>query len=117
MRDEKEERKKQARSNKQTRQSNTAHPPHVHNVIQVYMYTHIHALSILYAMTRSLQTSPMHAQYIHKKTHAARAILGTLTGINNSAQEELQHRHHDECIVHCTEPYVVYNIYDRTNYM
>ena len=26
MRDEKEERKKQARSNKQTRQSNTAHP-------------------------------------------------------------------------------------------
>ena len=28
MRDEKEERKKQARSNKQTRQSNTAH--HVH---------------------------------------------------------------------------------------
>ena len=29
MRDEKEERKKQARSNKQTRQSNTAHP-HVH---------------------------------------------------------------------------------------
>ena len=30
MRDEKEERKKQARSNKQTRQSNTAHP--------MYMY-------------------------------------------------------------------------------
>ena len=33
MRDEKEERKKQARSNKQTRQSNTAHPRqsiHVH---------------------------------------------------------------------------------------
>ena len=28
MRDEKEERKKQARSNKQTRQSNTAHPTH-----------------------------------------------------------------------------------------
>ena len=28
MRDEKEERKKQARSNKQTRQSNTAHPRH-----------------------------------------------------------------------------------------
>ena len=34
MRDEKEERKKQARSNKQTRQSNTAHP-HVHVVAQV----------------------------------------------------------------------------------
>ena len=36
MRDEKEERKKQARSNKQTRQSNTAHPRqsllHVHYV-------------------------------------------------------------------------------------
>ena len=30
MRDEKEERRKQARSNKQTRQSNTAHPIHVH---------------------------------------------------------------------------------------
>ena len=33
MRDEKEQRKKQARSNKQTRQSNTAHPrqSHVHD--------------------------------------------------------------------------------------
>ena len=30
MRDEKEERKKQARSNKQTRQSNTAHPMYMH---------------------------------------------------------------------------------------
>ena len=30
MRDEKEERKKQARSNKQTRQSNTAHPRHMY---------------------------------------------------------------------------------------
>ena len=30
MRDEKEGRKKQARSNKQTRQSNTVHPTHVH---------------------------------------------------------------------------------------
>ena len=29
MRDEKEERKKQARSNKQTRQSNTAHPMYI----------------------------------------------------------------------------------------
>ena len=36
MRDEKEERKKQARSNKQTRQSNTAHP-RVHRY--TYMYT------------------------------------------------------------------------------
>ena len=34
MRDEKEERKKQARSNKQTKQSNTAHPRHVH--VHVY---------------------------------------------------------------------------------
>ena len=32
MRDEKEERKKQARSNKQTSQSNTAHPS-IHNII------------------------------------------------------------------------------------
>ena len=33
MRDEKEERKKQARSNKQTRQSNTAHPMYIHRII------------------------------------------------------------------------------------
>ena len=33
MRDEKEERKKQARSNKQTRQSNTAHPGHMYLIV------------------------------------------------------------------------------------
>ena len=37
MRDEKEERKKQARSNKQTRQSNTAHPRHMY----MYRYRHV----------------------------------------------------------------------------
>ena len=41
MRDEKEERKKQARSNKQTRQSNTAHPTCTCTCIIVQcMYTH-----------------------------------------------------------------------------
>ena len=38
MRDEKEERKKQARSNKQTRQSNTAHPRQSHIHIHVYLH-------------------------------------------------------------------------------
>ena len=40
MRDEKEERKKQARSNKQTRQSNTAHPRQ--SLFPMYMYIHVH---------------------------------------------------------------------------
>ena len=39
MRDEKEERKKQARSNKQTRQSNTAHPRQ--SLMYMYMYIQI----------------------------------------------------------------------------
>ena len=38
MRDEKEERKKQARSNKQTRQSNTAHPRQSLFLENMYMY-------------------------------------------------------------------------------
>ena len=40
MRDEKEERKKQARSNKQTRQSNTAHPRQ--SLFHVHVNTHIY---------------------------------------------------------------------------
>ena len=45
MRDEKEERKKQARSNKQTRQSNTAHPRQslfLEKMSCIYMYIHVH---------------------------------------------------------------------------
>ena len=46
MRDEKEERKKQARSNKQTRQSNTAHPKAVifprKNELHNYIHVHVH---------------------------------------------------------------------------
>ena len=41
MRDEKEERKKQARSNKQTRQSNTAHPRQ-----SLYMYMYIYDVQV-----------------------------------------------------------------------
>ena len=41
MRDEKKERKKQARSNKQTRQSNTAHPRQSLFLEHVYMYIHV----------------------------------------------------------------------------
>ena len=41
MRDEKEERKKQARSNKQTRQSNTAHPHARVSLYPDYMYMHV----------------------------------------------------------------------------
>ena len=41
MRDEKEERKKQARSNKQTRQSNTAHPRQSLFLVHDTMYSHV----------------------------------------------------------------------------
>ena len=51
MRDEKEERKKQARSNKQTRQSNTAHPRQS-LFLEKYMYTdmyiHVHVANNVY---------------------------------------------------------------------
>ena len=40
MRDEKEEKMKQARSNKQTRQSNTAHPRHMYMYTCMYLYIH-----------------------------------------------------------------------------
>ena len=42
MRDEKEGRKKQARSNKQTRQSNTAHP---RQSMYMYMYMYMYMLA------------------------------------------------------------------------
>ena len=47
MRDEKEERKKQARSNKQTRQSNTAHPRQSH----VHAHTESQQAKLLYKVT------------------------------------------------------------------
>ena len=51
MRDEKEERKKQARSNKQTRQSNTAYPRqsllHVHVYMQHFMFVGVSVIEIL----------------------------------------------------------------------
>ena len=48
MRDEKEERKKQARSNKQTRQSNTAHPRQslFREKMNMYMYVFVHLLYV-----------------------------------------------------------------------
>ena len=49
MRDEKEERKKQARSNKQTRQSNTANVHahiYIYNVMHVYSYMGIQLITI-----------------------------------------------------------------------
>ena len=61
MRDEKEERKKQARSNKQTRQGNTAHTTcictklgklnirHTHNkYIHVHVYAHMYVYVCMY---------------------------------------------------------------------
>ena len=45
MRDEKEERKKQARSNKQTRQSNTAHPRQ--SLLLEHVYICIHTALLL----------------------------------------------------------------------
>ena len=48
MRDEKEERKKQARSNKQTRQSNTAHPKERKNEhVRMYLNANIIIYSII----------------------------------------------------------------------
>ena len=57
MRDEKEERKKQARSNKQTRQSNTAHPRHASSHC-IYMYMYMYLLSGQYC--KSINTLYMH---------------------------------------------------------
>ena len=55
MRDEKEERKKQARSNKQTRQGNTAHPRQsLWNEPNIYVYTYMYEATghnILYIRT------------------------------------------------------------------
>ena len=51
MRDEKEERKKQARSNKQTRQSNTAHPC---TLELNYSYTVLMLLIIIIAILGSI---------------------------------------------------------------
>ena len=52
MRDEKEERKKQARSNKQTRQSNTAHP-------------HVQTSYTLNYQTGCIQYSTFHNMTLH----------------------------------------------------
>ena len=46
MRDEKEGRKKQARSNKQTRQSNTAHPHIYINYTCIYIYIYINYIYV-----------------------------------------------------------------------
>ena len=57
MRDEKEERKKQARSNKQTRQSNTAHP----RQYMIYVTMSPILASLLYNI--------MHPIYTHTYIH------------------------------------------------
>ena len=44
VRDEKEERKKQARANKQTKQSNTAHFPKKNELPQVGLHVRVHVL-------------------------------------------------------------------------
>ena len=63
MRDEKEERKKQARSNKQTRQSNTAHPRTIIMYIHVPLSTTwgrtilVHSSSLVWAVACSFLDS------------------------------------------------------------
>ena len=75
MRDEKEERKKQARSNKQTRQSNTAHPrqslyKYIHIIIY-YNIIHIHVYTLGkegHAKHRQVQVH-VYYDYIHVLVH------------------------------------------------
>ena len=53
MRDEKEERKKQARSNKQTRQNNTAHPTCiVQQIDKALALVATYSLTVLKCLTR-----------------------------------------------------------------
>ena len=58
MRDEKEERKKQARSNKQTRQSNTAHPKQSLFLNELPRVGPIHACVIIFLLSDVLSPSP-----------------------------------------------------------
>ena len=63
MRDEKEERKKQARSNKQTRQSNTAHPrqSHVHVLL-----SHVHMGVVTHTHVRTFHTCILQHRRVHQ---------------------------------------------------
>ena len=63
MRDEKEERKKQARSNKQTRQSNTAH---------MYMYLRTYARTCMVLRSESTVCQSQHESSEQRETRLAR---------------------------------------------
>ena len=97
MRDEKEERKKQARSNKQTRQSNTAHPRQ--SLFLEKMSCHVHVqCTCMYMYIVGVQ--------VHEGTlymHAYMYILGgNLRYMYNTCMYILHNNFQTNCTCTCT---------------
>ena len=93
MRDEKEERKKQARSNKQTRQSNTAHPRQ-----SLFMYVSIdHSLAVytLYELVRTRTHDTLYSRQSALPTELPRQLswLGPNLTSHSTPDEQANHQH------------------------
>ena len=120
MRDEKEERKKQARSNKQTRQSNTAHPRHVHVHVLCYnshTFTQFNPIPTIWFqfghrnhISNILTPSVLHV-YMVQFGHIFKQFSPIAT-IYGSVWSQKPHFQIDQCFsfspiaVHCTHRYM-----------